>query len=65
MLMPIPIIIKFGKGIVSYVESSYKRAVMKNDGVESNVEVPRVAPSICAKEIDNSNMVSMNHTFTT
>ncbi len=65
VLMPIPIILKYGKGIVSNVESSYKRAVMKSDGVESYLEVPRTAPSICAKEIDNRNLVSITHTFTT
>ncbi len=63
-LMRIPIILKYGKGIVSDVETSYKRAVMKSDSLESYLEVPRTAPSICAKEIDVRNRVSITHTFT-
>ncbi len=45
------------------IESSYKRAVIKNDGVESLMAVPSGAPSICPKEIENRNIVSINHTF--
>ncbi len=65
VLLPTPMIIRYGKGIVGDVESSYRRAVMKNDGVECVLDVPRRAPCICAKEIDNRNMVSVNHTFIT
>ncbi len=65
VLMPIPMILLYGKGLVSDVESSYKRAVMKNDGVESYMEVPSAASSICAREIDIENMVSFKHTFRT
>ncbi len=63
VLMPIPMILHYGKGLVSDVESSYKRAVMKNDGAENFMEVPNTAPSICAEEIDNRSLVSINHTF--
>ncbi len=57
VLMPIPIIFQH-KGIVSDVESSYKRAMMKIDEVESSLDVPRTAPSISAREIDNRNMIT-------
>ncbi len=57
-LMPIPMILQYRKGIVNDVESSYKRAVMKNDGVEGFVEVPSTAPYICG----NGDFIE--HTFT-
>ncbi len=65
VLMSIPMILQYGKGILSDAEGSYKWAVMKNDGEESGSQVPRTAPSICAQEIDNSNLPSIAHTFTT
>ncbi len=65
VLMPIPIILRYVKGLVSNFERSYKRAVMKNDGVESFREVPSTVPSICGREIDNRSMVSLDHIFRT
>ncbi len=62
-LMPIPMILLYRKGFVTDVESTYKRAVMKTDGVDCFMEVPNTAPSICADRIDNENEVSFNLTF--
>ncbi len=63
VLVPIPMIILYRKGIVTDVETSYKRAVMKNDGVDTFMEVPSKAPSICAEAIDSGNIASINHAF--
>ncbi len=61
VLIPIPMIFQYWKGVVADVESSYKRAVMKSDGEESFMEVPSAAPRICAYETANS----INHTLRT
>ncbi len=63
VLMPIPMMLQYRKGIVTNVESSYKRAVMKSDGEEGFIEVPSTTPKICAEGMDNGNVVSLKHTF--
>ncbi len=45
---------QYGRGLARDAESSHAQAVIKNDGMESFMEVPNTAPNIFVKEIDNS-----------